>query len=72
MLLEQLRVFLAVAAAGSFSRAATLSDSTQSAVSKRVLALERELGAACGERTGRGARLTEAGRSLLPRADALV
>jgi len=72
MLLEQLRVFLAVAAAGSFSRAATLSDSTQSAVSKRVLALERELGAVLFERTGRGARLTEAGRALLPRADALV
>ena len=72
MLLEQLRVFLAVAAAGSFSHAATLSDSTQSAVSKRVLALERELGAALFERTGRGARLTEAGRALLPRAEALV
>lgn len=72
MLLEQLRDFLAVAAAGSFSRAAVISDSTQSAVSKRVLALERELGAALFERTGRGARLTEAGRTLLPRADLLV
>jgi len=72
MLLEQLRVFLGVAAAGSFSRAAVLSDSTQSAVSKRVLALERELGATLFERTGRGARMTEAGRALLPRAEALV
>jgi len=72
MLLEQLRVFLAVAAAGSFSRAATLSDSTQSAVSKRVLALERALGVTLFERTGRGARMTDAGRALLPRADVLV
>jgi DNA-binding transcriptional LysR family regulator len=72
MLLEQLRDFLAVAAAGSFSRAAILADSTQSAVSKRVLALERDLGATLFERTGRGARLTEAGRALLPRADVLV
>ena len=72
MLLEQLRVFLGVAAAGSFSRAAVLSDSTQSTVSKRVLALERELGATLFERTGRGARMTEAGRALLPRAEALV
>ena len=72
MLLDQLRVFLAVAAAGSFSRAAALSDSTQSAVSKRVLALERELGATLFERTGRGARMTDAGRALLPRADVLV
>jgi DNA-binding transcriptional LysR family regulator len=72
MLLEQLRVFLAVAAAGSFSRAAALSGTTQSAVSKRVLALERELGATLFERTGRGARMTEAGRALLPRAEVLV
>jgi DNA-binding transcriptional LysR family regulator len=72
MLLEQLRVFLAVAASGSFSRAATLSDATQSSVSKRVLALERELGTALFERTGRGVRMTEAGRALLPRAESLV
>jgi DNA-binding transcriptional LysR family regulator len=72
MLLEQLRDFLAVAAAGSFSRAAIIADSTQSAVSKRVQALERDLGATLFERTGRGARLTEAGRALLPRADLLV
>lgn len=72
MLLQQLRVFLAVAAAGSFSRAAALADSTQSAVSKRVLALERELGATLFERTGRGVRMTEAGRALLPRAEVLV
>jgi DNA-binding transcriptional LysR family regulator len=72
MLLEQLRDFLAVAAAGSFSRAAILSGATQSAISKRVLALERDLGATLFERTGRGARMTEAGRALWPRADILV
>jgi LysR family transcriptional regulator, nitrogen assimilation regulatory protein len=72
MLLEQLRVFLSVAATGSFSRAAALSDTTQSAVSKRILALERELGATLFERTGRGVRMTESGRALLPRAEVLV
>jgi DNA-binding transcriptional LysR family regulator len=72
MLIEQLKLFLAVAAAGSFSRAATLSDTTQSAVSKRVMALEQELGALLFERTGRGVRLTDAGRALLPRAEALT
>jgi LysR family transcriptional regulator, nitrogen assimilation regulatory protein len=70
--LDQLRLFIAVAAAGSFSRAATLVGSTQSSVSKRLLAFERELRCRLFERTGRGARLTDAGRILLPRAEALV
>jgi len=56
--LEPLRLFLQVAATGSFSRAATLAASTQSAVSKRIGALERQLAVRLFERTGRGARLT--------------
>jgi LysR family transcriptional regulator, nitrogen assimilation regulatory protein len=70
--LEPLRLFLQVAATGSFSRAATLASSTQSAVSKRIGALERQLAVRLFERTGRGARLTPAGRRLLPRAEALT
>jgi len=70
--LEPLRLFLQVAATGSFSRAATLTASTQSAVSKRIGALERQLDVRLFERTGRGARLTAAGRRLLPRAEALT
>ena len=70
--LEPLRLFLHVAATGSFSRAATLTSSTQSAVSKRIGALERQLDVRLFERTGRGARLTSAGRRLLPRAEALT
>lgn len=72
MELEPLRLFLQVAATGSFSRAAALASSTQSAVSKRIGALERQLEARLFERTGRGARLTSAGRRLLPRAEALT
>jgi len=72
MELEPLRLFLQVAATGSFSRAATLASSTQSAVSKRIGALERQLDARLFERTGRGARLTAAGHRLLPRAEALT
>lgn len=72
MELEPLRLFLQVAATGSFSRAAALASSTQSAVSKRIGALERQLAARLFERTGRGARLTPAGRRLLPRAEALT
>jgi len=70
--LEPLRLFLHVAATGSFSRAAALTSSTQSAVSKRIGALERRLDVRLFERTGRGARLTPAGRRLLPRAEALT
>jgi DNA-binding transcriptional LysR family regulator len=72
MELEPLRLFLQVAATGSFSRAAALASSTQSAVSKRIGALERQLSARLFERTGRGARLTPAGQRLLPRAEALT
>lgn len=71
MELRDLRLFLDVAATGSFSRAAALGDSTQSAVSKRIAVLEAELGATLFLRTGRGAALTDAGRALLPRADSL-
>jgi DNA-binding transcriptional LysR family regulator len=72
MQIDQLRLFLSIAAAGSFSRAATLGRTTQSAVSKQMLALEKELDCRLFERTGRGARLTDAGRLLLPRAESLV
>ena len=72
MELEPLRLFLHVAATGSFSRAARLASSTQSAVSKRIGALERQLDVRLFDRTGRGARLTDAGRRLLPRAEALT
>lgn len=71
-MIDDLKLFLAVAASGSFSRAATLSGLAQPAVSKRIAALERRLEAALFERTGRGARLTEAGRALVGRAEALT
>lgn len=70
--LDALRLFLNVAATGSFSRAAALASTTQSAVSKRISALEVDLGARLFRRTGRGAALTDAGRALVPRAEALA
>ena len=72
MNIEQLKIFISVAATGSFSRTATLTDSTQSSVSKAVAQLETELGAKLFERTGRGATLNTAGRALLGRAEALT
>jgi DNA-binding transcriptional LysR family regulator len=72
MELDTLKLFLHVAATGSFSRAATLNGTSQPAVSKRIGALERELAARLFERTGRGAHLTDAGRLLVPRGEALT
>lgn len=69
---DKLKLFIDVASTGSFSRAATLADTTQSSVSKAVSQLESELGARLFDRTGRGAVLTAAGRALLPRARAVL
>ena len=70
--LRNLRLFVSVAATGSFSRTATLSGSTQSSVSKAIAALEKEFAARLFERTGRRVTLSPAGRTLLPRAEALL
>lgn len=63
-----LNAFLAVAETSSFSQAAETLHLTQPAVSKRVAALEEELGTRLFDRIGRKISLTEAGRQLLPRA----
>lgn len=68
MNIEDLQAFVAVAEQGSFSRAADRLFRTQSAVSKRVAALEEELTARLFDRIGHRTGLTEAGRALLPRA----
>ncbi|MFE5297029.1 LysR family transcriptional regulator [Streptomyces sp. NPDC056632] len=64
-------VFLAVADEGSFTAAARTLGYTQSAVSRQIQALEAETGAALFERLPRGVRLSEAGRVLLPHAEAV-
>jgi DNA-binding transcriptional LysR family regulator len=67
-----LETFLAVADSGSFSRAAEHLHLTQPAVSKRIAALESDLGMALFERVGRHVALTDAGQALLPRARGLL
>lgn len=62
----QVRAFLAAADSGSFSRAAETLSVAQPSLSNRILALEREVGQQLFERTGRGVRLTDAGRAFLP------
>ncbi len=69
---DDLQAFAAVAEQGSFSRAAESLYRTQPAVSKRVAALEQELGTQLFDRIGHTIQLTEAGRALLPRARDLL
>ena len=63
-----LQAFIAVASHESFSQAADALHLTQPAVSKRIQALEEQLGTPLFDRVGRRITLTEAGRALLPRA----
>jgi DNA-binding transcriptional LysR family regulator len=67
-----LKAFVTVAGAGSFSLAAEQLFLTQPAISKRVSALEHELGMRLFDRIGRTITLTEAGLALLPRARSIL
>jgi molybdate transport repressor ModE-like protein len=69
---RRLRVLREVALRGSFSAAAEALTYSQSAVSQQIAALEREAGTRLVERQGRGIRLTDAGRALVRRADAIL
>lgn len=69
MEMVHLETFLQVAELGSLSRAAETLGLTQPTISARIQALERDLGQRLFERRGRGVRLTEAGRALLPYAE---
>lgn len=70
--IEDLHAFITVARQGSFSLAADKLHLTQPAVSKRIAALERRLGTRLFDRIGRRVTLTEAGRSLLSRAEKIL
>ena len=69
---HELKAFLAVADAGSFSRAADLLHLTQPAVSKRIQSLETSLATRLFDRVGRRIFLTDAGKTLEPRARQLL
>ncbi len=70
--LYKLRVFVSVAQAGSFSRAAKAMFLTQSAVSQQIHALEAGLGVQLFARRHRGVQLTEAGERLLTYAEKIL
>jgi DNA-binding transcriptional LysR family regulator len=70
--IRRLRIFAAVAEAGSFTGAATTLFLSQPAVSQQMAILEREVGVALLERLPRGIRLTPAGELLAKRTAALL
>jgi LysR family transcriptional regulator, hydrogen peroxide-inducible genes activator len=72
MELHQLRYFCAVAETGSFSRAAEQSHVSQPSLSQQVMKLEGELGARLFDRLGRSVRLTDVGKTFLPRARSVL
>lgn len=70
--LRQLKIFVAVAQAGSFSRAGERIGLSQSAVSHSVKELENEIGVRLLDRTTREVVLTDAGQQLAGRLERLL
>ncbi|MGF1528712.1 MAG: LysR family transcriptional regulator [Candidatus Competibacterales bacterium] len=70
--LNNLKAFVAVAETGSFSQAAERLHLTQPAVSKRIGLLETDLKVRLFNRLGRQVLATEAGKTLLPRAQRIL
>jgi len=69
---DDLRVFLAVAQAGSLRRAARVLGFGQPTVIRHLRQLEQSLGARLFERTPDGHRLTKGGQHLLPMAQSMA
>ena len=67
-----LRSFVAAATRPSFAAAAAYLECSPRAMSVRIQALESRLGVRLFERSRNGARLTPAGRDLLPDARAFL
>lgn len=65
---QNLTAFVAVAETSSFTHAAETLHLSQPAVSKRITALEEQIGQSLFDRVGRRVSLTDAGRTLLPYA----
>lgn len=72
MQLDAVRTFVATVDAGRFQQAAVDLSVTQQAVSKRIAALEKDLGVRLFNRTPRGAELTIDGHAFLPHARDLL
>jgi len=66
---KHLRAFITVARAGSVIRSSKIVHRAQSAVTRSIKELERELGVVLFERRPQGMLMTEFGRTLLQRVD---
>lgn len=69
---HQLRYFVAVAQARSFTQAARQCNVSQPSLSIQIAKLEDELGGALFERTRKGGKLTARGETFLPRAKTIL
>lgn len=72
MLTDDLKLFLAIADAGSLSAAARLNRTSPSTVSRRISSLEEQLGTKLASITTRHFSLTAAGRILVERGTSIV
>jgi DNA-binding transcriptional LysR family regulator len=71
MKLHDLHVLMAVVQAGSMSKAASLLNTTQPAISRSIAELERTIGVRLLERNAQGVEPTQYGRALLKRGVAV-
>ena len=72
MTIDEIETFVSIARLGGFARAAEGLRRSQPAISRRVGMLEEHLGIPLFERVRSGVVLSEAGRTLLPYAEAAL
>lgn len=70
--LDTLRIYVITARKGSLSAAARSLSLSPATISRRISALEEELGVQLVDRTSRNLKVTEAGRAFLGRAEAVL
>jgi DNA-binding transcriptional LysR family regulator len=72
MTIDELESFVCIASGSGFTHASRVLLRSQPAISRRILQLQSGLDAVLFERVGRRTVLTEAGRALLPHAEAAL
>lgn len=70
--LDSLRIFVATQRKGSLSAAARSLSLSPATISRRISALEEELGVQLVDRTSRNLKVTEAGQAFLEKAEAVL
>ena len=70
--LDSLRIFVATQRKGSLSAAARSLSLSPATISRRISAMEEELGVQLVDRTSRNLKVTEAGQAFLERAEAML